>query len=177
MDRSSAVVGGLLLDFPRRDPAPRRLSLHNSRHSTKLILCLATVYLVWGSAFVFTKIAVTNLPPALFAAVRFVTAGVLLTLIACLYGGDRLPGRLIEWRHVIVAGFFMVFVSNGLNTWAMQYMPSNQSGLLNGTSAFWIAGLGVFGRRGHHQTQQSLWRGGRSNVGRCLSPGLRGRSA
>jgi len=144
------------LDFPRRDTAPRRLSLHNSRHSTKLILCLATVYLVWGSAFVFTKIAVTNLPPALFAAVRFVTAGVLLTLIACLYGGDRLPGRLIEWRHVIVAGFFMVFVSNGLNTWAMQYMPSNQSGLLNGTSAFWIAGLGVFGRRGHPLTPSAV---------------------
>jgi drug/metabolite transporter (DMT)-like permease len=114
------------------------------------------VYLVWGSAFVFTKIAVANLPPALFAGVRFVTAGVLLTLIACLYGGDRLPARLIEWRHVVIAGFFMVFISNGLNTWAMQYMPSNQSALLNGTSAFWIAGLGVYGRRGHPLTRSAV---------------------
>ena len=144
------------MDFPRRDTAPRRLSLRNSRHSTKLILCLGTVYLVWGSAFVFTKIAVTNLPPALFAGVRFATAGILLTLIACLYGGDWLPKRLIEWRHVTIAGFFMVFVSNGLNTWAMQYMPSNQSALLNGTSAFWIAGLGVFGRRGHPLTRSAV---------------------
>jgi drug/metabolite transporter (DMT)-like permease len=156
MDRGGTVVGSLLLDFPRRDTAPRRLSLQNSRHSTKLVLCLATVYLVWGSAFVFTKIAVTNLPPALFAGVRFTTAGILLTLIACLYGGDKLPGRTIEWRHVIIAGFFMVFVSNGLNTWAMQYMPSNQSALLNGTSAFWIAGLGVFGRRGHPLTRSAV---------------------
>ncbi|HWW30853.1 MAG TPA: EamA family transporter [Steroidobacteraceae bacterium] len=130
--------------------------MRDPRHSTKLILCLGTVYLVWGSAFVFTKIAVANLPPALFAAVRFVTAGVMLTLIACLYGGDKLPARLIEWRHVIIAGFFMVFVSNGLNTWAMQYMPSNQSALLNGTSAFWIAGLGVFGRRGHPLTRSAV---------------------
>ena len=144
------------MDFPRRDTAPRRLSLQNSRHSTKLVLCLATVYLVWGSAFVFTKIAVSNLPPALFAGVRFTTAGILLTLIACLYGGDNLPVRRIEWRHVIIAGFFMVFVSNGLNTWAMQYMPSNQSALLNGTSAFWIAGLGVFGRRGHPLTRSAV---------------------
>jgi drug/metabolite transporter (DMT)-like permease len=156
MDRGGAVVGGLLLDFPRRDAAPRRLSLQDSRHSTKLILCLGTVYLVWGSAFVFTKIAVANLPPALFAGVRFSTAGILLTLIACLYGGDELPKRLIEWRHVMVAGFFMVFISNGLNTWAMQYMPSNQSALLNGTSAFWIAGLGVFGRRGHPLTRSAV---------------------
>jgi len=139
---------------PERRAAPR--SLRNSRHSTKLILCLGTVYLVWGSSFVFTKIAVRNLPPALFAGIRFVTAGVLLAIIAEIYGRSRLPQRLIEWRHVAIAGFFMVFVSNGLNTWAMQYLPSNESALLNGTSAFWIAGLGVFGRRGHPLTRWAI---------------------
>jgi drug/metabolite transporter (DMT)-like permease len=111
---------------------------------------------VWGSSFLFTKIAVANLPPALFAGIRFVTAGVLLALVAEIHGGSRLPTRLIEWRHVTIAGFFMVFVSNGLNTWAIQYIPSNQSALLNGTSAFWIAGLGVFGRRGHPLTRWAV---------------------
>jgi drug/metabolite transporter (DMT)-like permease len=130
--------------------------LRDPRHSTKLFICLGTVYLVWGSAFLFTKIAVETLPPAMFAGIRFVTAGVVLALIARLYGRERLPARLIELRHVVVAGFFMVFVSNGLNTWAIQYMPSNQSALLNGTSAFWIAGLGVFGRRGHPLTRWAI---------------------
>jgi drug/metabolite transporter (DMT)-like permease len=115
------------------------------------------VYLVWGSSFVFTKIAVENLPPALFAGIRFVTAGVLLALIAEIFGHDRLPRRLIEWRHVTIAGFFMIFVSNGLNTWSMQYLPSNETALLNGTSAFWIAGLGVFGRRGHPLTRSAVF--------------------
>jgi drug/metabolite transporter (DMT)-like permease len=50
----------------------------------------------------------------------------------------------------------MVFASNGLNTWAIHYIPSNQSALLNGTAAFWIAGLGVFGRRGHPLTRWSV---------------------
>ena len=130
--------------------------MRNLRHSTKLVLCLGTIYLVWGSSFVFTKIAVANLPAALFAGIRFVTAGVLLALVAEFYGGSRLPTRLIEWRHVTIAGFFMVFVSNGLNTWAMQYIPSNESALLNGTSAFWITGLGVFGRRGHPLTRSAI---------------------
>jgi drug/metabolite transporter (DMT)-like permease len=115
------------------------------------------VYLVWGSSFVFTKIAVENLPPALFAGIRFVTAGVLLALIAEIFGHDRLPKRLIEWRHVTIAGFFMIFISNGLNTWSMQYLPSNETALLNGTSAFWIAGLGVFGRRGHPLTRSAVF--------------------
>jgi drug/metabolite transporter (DMT)-like permease len=130
--------------------------LRDPRYSAKLMLALSTIYLVWGSSFLFTKIAVNNLPPALFSGIRFVTAGVLLALIAKLWSGDPFPTRPIEWRHVIIAGFFMVFVSNGLNTWAIRYLPTNQSALLNGTAAFWIAGLGVFGRRGHPLTRWAV---------------------
>ncbi len=120
------------------------------------MLALTTIYLVWGSSFLFTKLAVMNLPPALFSGIRFATAGTLLALIARVWSGSSWPSRLIDWRHVIIAGFFMVFVSNGLNTWAMRYLPSNQSALLNGTSAFWIAGLGTFGRRGHPLTRSAI---------------------
>ncbi len=120
------------------------------------MLALTTIYLVWGSSFLFTKIAVSNLPPALFSGIRFLTAGVLLALIARIWNASAWPKRGIEWRHVIVTGFFMVFVSNGLNTWAMQFLPTNQAALLNGTAAFWIAGLGVFGRRGHALTRWAV---------------------
>jgi drug/metabolite transporter (DMT)-like permease len=120
------------------------------------MLALGTIYLVWGSSFLFTKLAVSNLPPALFSAIRFTTAGTLLALIARIWNGSAYPRRRVEWRHVIIAGFFMVFVSNGLNTWAMRYLASNQSALLNGTSAFWIAGLGVFGKRDHPLTRWAV---------------------
>lgn len=120
------------------------------------MLALSTIYLVWGSSFLFSKIAVTNLPPALFSGIRFITAGTVLALVARFWNGSPWPDRLIEWRHVLIAGFFMVFISNGLNTWAIRYMPTNQSALLNGTSAFWIAVLGVFGRRGHPLTRWAM---------------------
>jgi drug/metabolite transporter (DMT)-like permease len=120
------------------------------------MLALCTIYLVWGSSFLFTKIAVASLPPALFSGIRFVTAGTVLALIARFWNGSKFPQRLIEWRHVMIAGFLLVFVSNGLNTWCMRYLASNQSALLNGTSAFWIAGLGVFGRRGHPLTRWAV---------------------
>jgi drug/metabolite transporter (DMT)-like permease len=122
---------------------------HDPRYSAKLMGCLVTIYIVWGSSFLFSKIAVNHLPPALFSAVRFTTAGVLLAWLAHFVGGHAFPRRAVEWRHVSVAGFFMVFASNGLNLWAIKYIPTNLSALLNGTSAFWIAGLGVFGKRGH----------------------------
>jgi drug/metabolite transporter (DMT)-like permease len=128
----------------------------DSRHSVKVMLALGTIYLVWGSSFLFTKIAVSSLPPALFSGIRFLTAGTLLAVVSRIWGGGRFPSLRIEWRHVTVAGFFMVFVSNGLNTWAIRYIPTNQSALLNGTAAFWIAGLGIFGRRGHPLTRWAV---------------------
>lgn len=126
------------------------------RHSAKLIACLAAVYLIWGSSFMFTKIAVSHLPIALFSAIRFLTAGTVLALVARFGRGNAWPGRMIDWRHVLVAGFFMVFASNGLNAWAIQFIPTNESALLNSTAAFWIAGLGVFGPRGHPLTRWSI---------------------
>jgi drug/metabolite transporter (DMT)-like permease len=128
----------------------------DSRHSVKVMLALGTIYLVWGSSFLFTKIAVASLPPALFSGIRFLAAGTLLAVVSRIWGGGRFPTLGIEWRHVTVAGFFMVFVSNGLNTWAIRYIPTNQSALLNGTAAFWIAGLGIFGRRGHPLTRWAV---------------------
>jgi len=120
------------------------------------MLSLSTVYLVWGSSFLFSKIAVNHLPAAMFAGIRFVSAGVLLSLVAHFWRGDAWPRRALEWRHVLVTGFFMIFVSNGLNVWAIHYIPTNESALLNGTAAFWIAGLGVFGRRGHPLTRWAV---------------------
>ncbi len=130
--------------------------MRDPRYSAKLTLCLAAVYLVWGSSFMVTKIAVNSLPPALFSGIRFVLAGTLLALIARFWNKDRWPARLIEWRHVTIAGFFMVPGSNGLNTWALVYLPSNQVALLTATAAFWIAGLGTFGRRGHPLTRWAM---------------------
>jgi len=132
--------------MPMRDP----------RYSAKLMMCLVTIYLVWGSSFLFSKIAVNHLPFALFSAVRFTTAGVLLALLAHFVGGHAFPRRAVEWRHVSITGFFMVFASNGLNIWAIAYIPTNLSALLNGTAAFWIAGLGVFGKRGHPLTRWAV---------------------
>jgi len=114
----------------------------------KLIACFAVIYLVWGSSYVAMKIGVQHLAPAMFAGVRFTLAGILLVAIAALRGA-RFPTRTTQWKHILAMGVLTILISNGINNWAIQWVPSNQSALINATSAFWIAGFGTFGPRGH----------------------------
>jgi drug/metabolite transporter (DMT)-like permease len=120
----------------------------------KLILCFAVIYLVWGSSYVAMRVGVQHLAPLLFAGVRFVLAGALLAAFAWTRGA-RLAVSPREWKHIAVMGVLTVLVNTGINNWAIQWVPSNQSALLNATSAFWIAGLGTLGPRGHSLSTRS----------------------
>lgn len=120
----------------------------------KLVTCFAVIYLVWGSSYLAMRVGVQHLAPLTFAGVRFVLAGVLLATFAALRGA-RLPRNAREWQRVAVMGLLTVLLSNGINNWAIQWVPSNQSALLNATSAFWIAGLGTLGPRGHSLSTRS----------------------
>jgi drug/metabolite transporter (DMT)-like permease len=126
------------------------------RHGLKVGICLTAVYLIWGSSFLFSKIGASHLPVAMFSGVRFLIAGTLLGLFAHYRGGAIWPRGRTEWTQGLVLGVLMVVASNGLNLWAIQYIPTNQSALLNSTAAFWIAGFGVFGRRGHPLSKRAI---------------------
>lgn len=117
-------------------------------HAGTAVLALATVYLVWGSSFLVTSIGVHQLPPRLFSGIRFTLSGLLLLTVARLTG-RRMQLGARELRHVLVMSFCSIFVSNGLNNWAMQWVPSNQTALLNASTSLWTAGLGTIGPRAH----------------------------
>ena len=118
---------------------------------TLLIASFASVYLVWGSSFAATKFMVHELPPYLAGAARFTVAGLLLSLIAMLLGQSA-PRAAREWRHIAIMGLAQVVLSSGLNALAMRHVASNQSALLNASSALWIPLLGALGVRGHPLT-------------------------
>jgi len=115
---------------------------------SRLILCLAAVWLIWGSSYLATRIGVTHLPPLLFAGIRFTVSGLLLSAFALSRGFDVRSLRT-EWRHVVVLGVVGVALVNGLQVVALQWVPSSAGALLNASCAFWIVLFGLFGRRAH----------------------------
>ena len=122
--------------------------------SRLLLVCFGLVYLIWGSAFAASKLVVHDLPPLLAGGLRFVVAGLGLAAVA-FWRGARLPREPLEWRHFAVMAFLLIVTSSGVNALALRYVASNESALLNVSSAFFIPLLGILGARGHPLTRRA----------------------
>jgi drug/metabolite transporter (DMT)-like permease len=129
--------------------------MNDPSHRAKLIACFATVYLVWGSTYLVASIGVHALPPILFGGIRFICAGILLGLVA-LALGRKFELDATEWRHLLIVAVGSVLIPNACTNWAMQYVASNQTAILNASAALWIALFATRGRRAHALDRRTL---------------------
>jgi drug/metabolite transporter (DMT)-like permease len=123
----------------------------SASRKTRLVVCFAIVYLVWGSSYLATSIGVHELPPRLFAGIRFFLAGALLIGLT-LALGRRARLERGELRQVLVMAFCSILLSSGINNWALQWVDSGIAAILNASTALWIALLGTLGARAQSLT-------------------------
>ena len=99
------------------------------------MLAFAIIYFVWGSTFLAIRVGVREVPPLVFASMRFVTAG------AVLFGWLRLRGTPSpsrrEWVSVSLLAVCIFVLDYGLVFWAEQRVPS-------GITAVMLATIPVF---------------------------------
>lgn len=121
----------------------------------KATLAFAAVYIVWGSTYLAMRIGVQYIPPALLSGIRFIAAGVLITVYA-LVAGQSLPRGWREWRIVAVAAVLLLVGGNFFTVWGLQWIPSNQAALIVACAALWLAALGTLGVHGEPLSRQAL---------------------
>jgi drug/metabolite transporter (DMT)-like permease len=107
------------------------------RPAWKTLLAFAIIYFVWGSTFLAIRVGVHDVPPLLFAAMRFLVAGLVL------YGwmiakGERSPTRR-QWMSVVLLAFLIFVVDYGLLFWAEQRVPSGIAAVMMATIPVFIA--------------------------------------
>lgn len=122
---------------------------------SRIVAAFIAVYLLWGSSYLATRVGVLRLPPFLFGGFRFITAGLIMLVIARLNAVRVRPTRR-EWRDLAVLALCGFVCANGVGVWTMQYVPSNQSALLNTTAPCWIVLLGTLGARAHRPGRRAL---------------------
>lgn len=100
------------------------------KNQNKLLIVLAfiAIYVIWGSTYLLNKIAVAELPPFLLAAIRFISAGILIFVIAKM-SNISLKITKNQIKNTTVAGFLFLTFGNGVVVWALRYVDSGFAAL------------------------------------------------
>lgn len=111
-----------------------------TRSKVYIILAFIAIYIVWGSTYMFNKIAVTQLSPLYLASIRFSVAGVLMLGLAVLLKHEiKLTRR--ELLNSLIAGFLFLVYGNGVFVWALKYVDSGFGALIASTQPLFVLGL------------------------------------
>jgi drug/metabolite transporter (DMT)-like permease len=95
-----------------------------------LLLALGTL---WGSSYLFIKVAVAAIPPSTLVAGRLTAAALLLWVVLRIVGRP-VPRSVQMWRVYAVLGLFGAAVPYLLITWGEQYISSGLAALLQSTT-------------------------------------------
>jgi drug/metabolite transporter (DMT)-like permease len=101
----------------------------------KVLLAFAIIYFVWGSTFLAIRVGVREVPPFLFAGIRFLVAGLALYLWMRSTGTPSPTFR--EWRSATLLAVLIFVFDYGLLFWAEKRVPS-------GIAAVMMANIPVF---------------------------------
>jgi len=104
----------------------------------KALIAYLVVCVFWGSTYLAIKVGVTELPPFLFAGLRFLAAGLILLVIARALG-DPLPRRGRDWRILAIVGLMLLAGGNAFVVWSEQYVSSGVASIFVVTVAIWTA--------------------------------------
>lgn len=94
-----------------------------------IILAFFSIYVFWGSTYLWNKIVVSEAPAFMLAGLRFTMAGSLIFLIAKMTG-KSLKVTSKQLRNCVLAGFFFLVYGNGVFVWALNYVDSGFAALL-----------------------------------------------
>ncbi|OLR91134.1 DMT family transporter [Actinokineospora bangkokensis] len=103
---------------------------------------MGVLALLWGSSFLWIKLALGGLPPAWIAAVRC-ALGAAVVLGLCAWGRRRLPSTWRAWGHVAVAALFGCALPFLLFAVGEQTVDSGVAGVLNATTPLFALVIGV----------------------------------
>ncbi|HEV2577686.1 MAG TPA: EamA family transporter [Acidobacteriaceae bacterium] len=103
----------------------------------KRLLAFGIIYFVWGSTYIFIRWGVEEVPPLLFAAIRFFTAG-LLVLLWMAARREPWPGKR-EWGSICLLAALIFVGDYGLLFWAEQKVASGIAGVMMATIPVFIA--------------------------------------
>ncbi|MCB1481368.1 MAG: DMT family transporter [Rhodobiaceae bacterium] len=108
----------------------------DTRFGVELAL-LALLALLWGSSYLFIKVALRDIPPFTLIAIRVTIAAIFL-LVVMRWHGLSLPHGGADWRRLFIQSFFNSVGAWTVLAWGQQYISSGLASVLNSTSPLFV---------------------------------------
>jgi drug/metabolite transporter (DMT)-like permease len=110
---------------------------HAHRSTLKTLSAFAIIYFVWGSTYLAIRLGVREVPPFLFAAMRFLVAGLVLFGWMIAHGERSPSGR--QWASISLLAALIFVFDYGLLFWAEQRVPSGIAAVMMATIPLFMA--------------------------------------
>jgi drug/metabolite transporter (DMT)-like permease len=110
---------------------------NDHRPTWKTLLAFAIIYFVWGSTYLAIRIGVHDVPPLLFAAMRFLVAGLVLYGWMIAQGEPSPTPR--QWVSASILALLIFVFDYGLLFWAEIRVPSGVAAVMMATIPAFIA--------------------------------------
>ena len=101
------------------------------------LLLLALLALLWGSSYLFIKIAVAEIPPITLILMRVAGATAFL-LVVIRFRNEKLPRDGRTWRMLFLQAIFNSIGAWTVLAWGQQFVDAGLAGVLNSTSPIFV---------------------------------------
>ena len=100
-------------------------------------LLLGVLALLWGSSYLFIKVAVAEIPPVTLIAMR--VAGASLFLACVLVARKKsMPRGVLTWARLGIQAIFNSIAAWSVLAWGQQYVDAGLASVLNSTSPIFV---------------------------------------
>jgi drug/metabolite transporter (DMT)-like permease len=106
------------------------------------LIRLGALAILWGSGFLFIKIALEGINPIQIVLGRLVAAAVVMAAVVA-YRKEHLPRCLVPWAHLAVMAVVTNIAPYFLFAWGEQHITSSLAGVLNATTPLFTLLLAV----------------------------------
>jgi drug/metabolite transporter (DMT)-like permease len=103
---------------------------------------MGVLALLWGSTFLWIKLALDGLSPVQITVIRSALGAVVLIAL-CYSARQRLPRDRVTWGHLVVAALFCNALPFALFAIGEQSVDSGVAGVLNATTPLWSLVIGI----------------------------------
>tara|TARA_B100000767_G_C19731961_1_gene522121 strand:+ start:271 stop:1236 length:966 start_codon:yes stop_codon:yes gene_type:complete len=93
-----------------------------------VVLAFLSIYIIWGSTYLFNKIALKEVAPLMLASIRFIISAALILIFSKLIG-ISIKINLKQALNCCLAGFLFLGFGNGALVWSLQYIDSSLAAL------------------------------------------------